>query len=79
MYIHVFIYVRVYILLEIDNQKDSMKWAKKKNRVYIYTNTYINVYKTKKSINSLKHRAITNTIKWGRRRDNREERIKGVI
>ena len=51
-------------------KKDPMKWAKEENMVHIYTYTYIYVYKIKKSINSLKHRAIKNTIKWGRRRGN---------
>lgn len=72
MHIHVFVYIHVYISFEIGNQeKDPMKWAKEENRAYIYTNTYIYVYKIKESTNSLKHRAITNTIKWGRRRGNK--------
>lgn len=65
-----FMYMFIY-LLKLEIKKDPMKWAKEENRVYIYTNTYIYVYKIKESTNSLKHRAITNTIKWGRRRDNK--------
>lgn len=73
MYIHVFVYVHVYISFEIGNQKkDPMKWAKEEiGYIFIQIHTYIYAYKIKESTNSLKHRAITNTIKWGRRRDNK--------
>ena len=45
MYIHVCIYVHVYISLEKEEKKrfDEMG-KKKKNRVYIYTNKYIHTY-----------------------------------
>ena len=47
-----------------------MKWAKEKDKhIFIQIHTY--VYIIKKSINSLKHRAITKTIKWGRKSDNK--------
>lgn len=66
-----FIYVHVYISLEIDNQKRFDEMGKKRKIEYIFIQIHTYVYIIKKSINSLKHRAITKTIKWGRRSDNK--------
>lgn len=45
--------------------------GKKRKIEYIFIQIHTYVYIIKKSINSLKHRAITKTIKWGRRSDNK--------